>query len=54
MKKPLKAIKVVKMTPLQFIAKYGGAEEKYGEGWEDVVIEALLRDENIQIDFDYS
>jgi len=34
----------------EFFAKYEWAREIYGEGWEDIIIESLLR-ENIQIIF---
>lgn len=42
--------KIKEMTIEQFFDEYGWAEEKYGEGWEDVIIDNLLA-EGIEIKF---
>lgn len=42
--------KTVKMTVDEFMNKYGHNRDKYGDGWEDVVIEQLLA-EGVEIAF---
>jgi hypothetical protein len=45
-----KAKHLMVMSMEDFLEKYSSYAEKYGEGWEDVVIENLLS-EGIEIDF---
>jgi len=46
-------IKIIKLSLEEFIEKYYSnyLEEKFGDIWMDVVIEELLREENIKIEF---
>jgi len=45
--------KIIKLSVEEFIEKYYTEylEEKYGDSWMDVIIEELLREENIEIKF---
>ena len=45
--------KIIKLSVEEFIEKYYNEylEEKYGDSWMDVIIEELLREENIEIKF---
>ena len=49
-------ITTIKLTPEQFTEKYytDFLFDKYGDEWTDIVIEELLENENIKIEFDYS
>jgi len=46
----------IKLTPEQFTEKYYTDDlfDKYGDEWTDIVVEELLREENTEIEFDYS
>ena len=49
-------ITTIKLTPEQFIEKYytDYLFDEYGDEWTDIVVEELLENENIKIEFDYS